>query len=202
MLTPSDISKASNVSGYRQVGLVRGPSRGNTSSYYQAYEAGGRGGDWKGPARSTAQEAAQDYCDRVNSGAASPPRNLKRAGHVRPAPRKVSKPSEVEAAEGILRDFRAQQDGEQGYVYCFREKEGIERYVKIGYSTNPQKRIAEVQTGNPRVLEIVGYFEGTEADERAMHAKHAASNKLQEWFRPTPALLSKFTKEAKKNVHR
>jgi hypothetical protein len=93
----------------------------------------------------------------------------------------------------MIRDWEAQQRKDvQGYVYCFRETEGAERYVKVGYSVNPEKRIAEVQTGNPRILEIVGYFPGTEEDERALHKQFGPSNKLQEWFRPTPALLSLF----------
>jgi len=199
MLTPADLKNPARASGYNR---VSGAGSANTD-YKKPYQAHkrvktgtGPGTFWNGPRRATAAEAAQDYCDAVNAGIHPPPRANKSAGHKRPQVRKPRKPAEVRHAEGVMRDWRAQQEGKQGYVYCFREKEGAERYVKIGYSVNPEKRITEVQTGNPRILEIVGYFPGTEADERALHRQFAPSNKLQEWFRPTPALLSKFTKPA------
>lgn len=190
MLTIADLKRPGTISGFQHVRKA-----GDGPKPFQAQHMP-RSGD-QGPRRASAAEAAQDFCDWYNKvGVARPRKTNKSAGHKRPKQRKPRKPAEVKHAEGMIRDWRAQQEGEQGYVYCFRETEGPERYVKIGYSTNPKKRIAEIQTGNPRVLEIVGFFEGTEEDERKLHARFSHSNKLQEWFRPAPALLSLFTKSA------
>ena len=184
MLSPDDIRKPSNVSGFAHVGLVEGPSRPGAAPYYQAYEKGGRKGDWKGPARGTAEEAAQDYCDRANGGQLAPSNRLKSAGH-NGQRAQVEIPSDIEAAYGMIKDFRAQQAGKQGYVYLIVESRGPEDvlcYGKIGFSTNPQARVRELQTGNPRVLRLYASKPGTLEDERAIHARHIEKNVMQEWF--------------------
>ena len=184
MITVDDLRKPANVSGFAQVGLVDGPSR-TSPPYYQAYEKGGRKGHWKGPARATALEAAQDYCDRANGGQLAPAaQRLKSAGHngVRA---QVEIPSDIEAAYGMIKDYRAQQAGKQGYVYLIVEGRGPEDvlvYGKIGFSTNPQARVRELQTGNPRPLRLYYSRPGTLEDERAIHNRHIDKNVLQEWF--------------------
>lgn len=116
---------------------------------------------------------------------------LHRAGHVgRP-----SNDPEVAYALGVLRDARAQRAGKQGYVYCIGER-GRDLGVKIGYSVNPTARVAELQTGNPRELVLLGAFQGTEADERDLHERYFGDNLVGEWFRPSPALLSEFDIES------
>lgn len=193
MLTPKDILNPATRSGYKHVRLCI--ESGSTRP--KPFIASANGHTWRAPRRATALESAWDYCNFINGVNSAPLFRGKSAGHTRPQAPKRRVPSDIQAARGMLRDWEAQQrKTAQGYVYCFRETEGAERYVKIGYSVNPEKRIAEVQTGNPRVLEIVGYFPGTEEDERALHAKYATANVLQEWFHPTEALLSKFSKPA------
>jgi hypothetical protein len=196
MITPNDIRKPSNVSGFAHVGLVRGPSRGGSRAYFQAYENGGRGGDWKGPARATADQAAQDYCSRANGKGTAAPIVLKSAGHTG---KRQSLPmnEEVQEALGILRDARAARAGKQGYVYLIVEDlpGGALVYGKVGFSTNPQARVAELQTGNPRKLRLAYSKPGTEADEAALHAKYAHKNVLQEWFYITKELLLEWDAE-------
>lgn len=148
------------------------------------------GRQWQGPRRQTAVEAAQDYCDYVNGLPViqRPKGRPKRAGHSVTRTTPVARDPEVEAALGVLRDFRAQRRGVQGYVYLITDGE----YVKIGYSVNPPKRVAELQTGNARVLSLLGTIKGTEQDERALHAKYAHLNVLQEWFELDSAILAEF----------
>lgn len=123
---------------------------------------------------------------RAGRGNPSVP-GLKTAGHAYDIERTDRDP-EVEAALGVLRDAKAQRDGRQGYVYLITD----ETAYKIGYSVNPQKRVAELQTGNPRVLKLVASMPGTEADEKALHAKYIKHNLLQEWFAPSMEIWDEF----------
>lgn len=201
MLTPKDIEDSNNQTGYRYVQRVGGqPSRARVrKTYYQAIKrvapGTGHGKKWTGPGRMTALEAAQDYCDWHNNLAVSPAKPaLKSAGHARGTRSRLSDDPEVEAALGVLRDARGRRRGNQGYVYCiweYKDGGGME-YVKVGFSTNPQARVAELQTGNPRPLKLISMKEGTLEDEAALHAKYIKENVLQEWFRPTKELLLEF----------
>lgn len=155
--------------------------------------------EWRGPRRATPDEAAQDYCDYVKgnplTSAPSVPTmrgGLKTAGHkASRTPEAI--PSDVEAAYGMIRDFRAQQAGKPGYVYLIIEDNvgGSMVYGKVGYSTNPQARVRELQTGNPRPLKLYCAKLGTLDDELAIHKRTAARNLhvLQEWFLIDRALL-------------
>lgn len=146
-------------------------------------------------------EAAQDYCDYINGQNVTPPAALKSPGHIYDIDRH-SKDPEEEAALGVLRDKRAQRQGKQGYVYLITEAlpGGGLRYAKIGYSVNPKKRVAELQTGNPRTLVLLYMMPGTEEDERQLHAKYASDNVLQEWFAITPELILEFPTDTQVNV--
>lgn len=195
MITPKDIENPKRKSGYDHVG---GPKRdrrpGRTNPKPFQAESGTRSHPgtlppWNGPRRHTALEAAQDYCDYINGNNIQPTVTLKTAGHAYTVERDELDP-EVAAAYGVIRDYKAQKRGKQGYVYLIVEKGG--RYGKIGYSVNPQKRIAEVQTGNPRPLKLFGTIKGTEETERALHAKYIKDNSIQEWFRLSDELKREF----------
>lgn len=191
MLTPADIRNPKRKSGYNYVTFNPGSSR--KGPYYAKHNTGGTSDptrpSWHGPRRASALEAAQDYCDYVNGLGVPTPTANKSAGHKRPKGPKRRVPSDIQAAKGMVRDWEAQQRRNvQGYVYCITDGTA----VKIGYSVAPEKRVPELQTGNPRVLTLLGFLKGTEADERRLHRKHRAENILQEWFRPTPAVLSEF----------
>lgn len=80
---------------------------------------------------------------------------------------------------------------EMGYVYCIGEEDRT-LAVKVGYARDAQFRIADLQTGNPRKLVILGVLRGTRQDERDLHARYIKDNVLGEWFRPTAELLSEF----------
>ena len=196
MITPKDIRNPKRKSGFDYVqAVIAGPSSGGASGHYgfRARTGGGhpeRPSYWQGSARPTAEQAAQDYCDYINGNNVQPPVALKTAGHNYNIERAELDP-EVEAAYGVIRDYKAQKRGKQGFVYLIVEK-GC-RYGKIGYSVNPQKRIAEVQTGNPRPLKLFGTIPGTEETERALHAKYIKDNALQEWFKLSDQLKKEFT---------
>lgn len=133
--------------------------------------------------------------ERLRRRLASQATVLATAGHEYEIDERDKDP-EYQAALGVLRDRRAQREGKQGYVYLITEAlpGGALRYAKIGYSVNPKKRVAELQTGNPRTLVLLYMMPGTEEDERRMHREFASDNVLAEWFMITPSLLSRFTK--------
>lgn len=186
MLTPNDIRNPKRKSGY--VGVAKaGPNSHWTG--YEAYAGRGSYGDFRGPRRATAEEAAQDYCDYMNGLGVATPATLNQPGHsFRP---RQEVPSEVEAALGVLRDHKAQRKGRQGYVYLIGVQ-GDRGGVKVGYSVNPEARVGELQTGNFRPLVLLAKFKGTEADERALHTRYLKHNLIGEWFAPSPELYEEF----------
>jgi hypothetical protein len=192
LITPDDLRNPLVQSGYDHVNsAAAGGVDASTVNYWRASTGPGKPGKpkWRGPVRSTPIEAAWDYCAKVNSGYIAPTRKLKSAGHKSQPRAKRSEPAEVVAARGMLRDWEAQQRGDvPGYVYLITDGTAY----KIGYSTNPAKRVAELQTGNPRVLRLVAKMRGTEADEKALHSKFHYANLVQEWFRPLSCIRQAF----------
>jgi len=65
-----------------------------------------------------------------------------------------------------------------GFVYI---AECGGRY-KIGYSKEPVKRIAGLQTGNPELVKLVGTIPGTPAREDELHRAFRAKHIRGEWF--------------------
>lgn len=68
-------------------------------------------------------------------------------------------------------------------VYFIREVGGDA--VKIGFSSiDPRQRLADLQRGNPRDLEVFAFQPGgTRETERAWHRRYAANRLAGEWFR-------------------
>ena len=71
-----------------------------------------------------------------------------------------------------------------GYIYFITEQ-GSETYIKIGFSTlNPKKRMKNLQTGNPRILELAAFFEVDDCHyyEKLIHKDFAFIRQSGEWF--------------------
>lgn len=64
------------------------------------------------------------------------------------------------------------------FIYFIRDAE----FVKIGFSDDPNKRLAALQTANPRRLEILGVFPGGEEDEKRLHSAFEQFHIRNEWF--------------------
>jgi len=65
-------------------------------------------------------------------------------------------------------------------VYFIREADG--GAVKIGISSSVSKRLCELQTGNPRKLEVVHVIPGGLKKERELHNKFRNHRLEGEWF--------------------
>lgn len=83
-------------------------------------------------------------------------------------------------------------DGESqitnGYVY-FIEALGI-GHIKIGWSINPLKRLAQLQTGSAARLQLLGYIPGKKPFEQKLHKDFAHLCHHDEWFHGTEELRS------------
>jgi hypothetical protein len=66
----------------------------------------------------------------------------------------------------------------RGYVYFVQADEAI----KIGYSANPEMRLADLQIGSHQVLELIGVMEGTPKTEHAIHEQFEHLRIRGEWF--------------------
>jgi hypothetical protein len=61
--------------------------------------------------------------------------------------------------------------------------------IKIGLTDDVRARMAQLQTGNPFKLKLLGFFIGSVHDERALHTRFARWRLEGEWFVVTPELL-------------
>lgn len=190
-LTPIDIANPKRASGYDHVGRNRNAFRAQVYGAPKGTTKHANGFAWWGPNRKAPDAAAQDYCDYVNGNPTALAAALKKVKRDHSAARDPMNDDEVKAALGVLRDARAQRRGREGFVYLIGEV-GCWEAVKVGYSVKPAARVGELQTGNSRPLHLLAAFQGTVADERALHMKYVDDNLLLEWFKPTSALLAEF----------
>lgn len=199
MLTIEDLRNPKRKSGFDHVHS----DAGSIVRPYRAVDARGhghkKGSGWRGPRRGVPEEAAQDYCDYVNGQSPSnAPASLYYPGH---APRdSKERTAEEEEALRVLRDVKAQRENRQGYVYCIAEEGDNPFAVKVGYSVKPEARVGELQSGNPRVLKLLGTIPGTYEDENRLHKKYITHNLVGEWFKTTPELLREFSVTVKEPV--
>lgn len=74
------------------------------------------------------------------------------------------------------------------WVYAIQA--GEDGPVKIGMTVDPPQRIKTLQTANAQPLRPLGLWQGTGADERALHEAFAADRLHGEWFTPNPDLVA------------
>jgi hypothetical protein len=79
------------------------------------------------------------------------------------------------------------------FVYFIQEKAGGP--IKIGFSGNPLKRLAEIQTGYPRELMLLGTMPGGRREERDLHRRFGRFKTFGEWFQDDPVIVE-FIKHA------
>ncbi len=72
----------------------------------------------------------------------------------------------------------------------FAQAEGIGR-IKIGFTDGDvSARLADLQTGSPVPIRLLGTLAGTLEDEKDLHRRFGAARVCGEWFEPTPELLA------------
>lgn len=74
------------------------------------------------------------------------------------------------------------------WVYFIQSGDGGP--IKIGWSEEPEKRIASLQTAHPEKLRLLAVTPGDASTEAGLHAEFSAARKTGEWFEPVPELLA------------
>lgn len=74
-----------------------------------------------------------------------------------------------------------------GVVYFIQS--GEKGPIKIGWSEDVARRLAELQTANAHPLRVLGTTPGTLEDELSMHTRFAHLRMEAEWFRCDPEIL-------------
>jgi len=72
----------------------------------------------------------------------------------------------------------------QEYVYVIHAT-GTNR-IKLGYTTNPQGRLAALQTASPFPLQMLACWPGSRARENRLHRYMAQFRQVGEWFEVQP----------------
>jgi hypothetical protein len=63
--------------------------------------------------------------------------------------------------------------------------------IKIGFtSDDPMRRLAQLQTGNPATLKLLGAIRGSSAREKEFHAALSQWRLQGEWFEAHPTVLA------------
>lgn len=75
-----------------------------------------------------------------------------------------------------------------GYVYFIQA--GDVGLIKIGWATDPKRRLTQMQPHCPIPLRLLHSERGTGADERAVHGRFAEHRAHHEWFHPVSELLA------------
>jgi hypothetical protein len=83
----------------------------------------------------------------------------------------------------------------EGSVYFVESGDGGP--IKIGWTQDVERRIAELQTANAHPLRLIGQVPGTMRDETAMHARFGHLRMEAEWFRNSPE-IHEFLRDAVK----
>lgn len=74
-----------------------------------------------------------------------------------------------------------------GHVYFFQGAEtGL---IKIGYSTDPERRLRDLTTMSPDQITVLATFRGAVSDERKLHKRFKKHRAHGEWFKPAKPIL-------------
>lgn len=81
------------------------------------------------------------------------------------------------------------------FIYLIKSKDS--QLYKIGISTNPHKRLRELQTGNPEELILIYKYLAKNPIqlEKSFHNRYSYLNKINEWFNFDVIIESNFLRE-------
>lgn len=82
-------------------------------------------------------------------------------------------------------------------IYFLKER-CSDYQIKIGYTNNIRKRLQDLQSGNPRKLEVMAIIEGDCDFERVLHNHFREYKTTGEWFKPSKSIL-KYIRAIKKD---
>lgn len=87
-----------------------------------------------------------------------------------------------------------------GYIYLIENTVGEEVRYKIGYAGNIEKRLKQLQTGNPGLMNVVRIYKTSWGRilEKTLHDKYSKFNIQNEWFILNKQQIDTFIKECEK----
>jgi hypothetical protein len=86
-----------------------------------------------------------------------------------------AKPTSVDSFPGIN---QTQSNKNIGYIYLIKSASAI----KVGFSQNPESRLANLQSASPSRLELIGVKKGTLQEEQSFHAQNKNKAVIGEWY--------------------
>jgi hypothetical protein len=84
-------------------------------------------------------------------------------------------------AEPLTREEKGEIIELLGFIYFIKEAGG--EYIKVGWAANPFHRMAQLQTSNPRALELIGYVVADMPKEKRLHEELTPYRVTGEWYR-------------------
>lgn len=94
----------------------------------------------------------------------------------------------LDRARAVKRDVKARDNNRPGFVYFIQADIGSD--IKIGFSTDPCRRMADLQTAASRPLNLLATIPGTVQNEKELHAQFSAHRTVGEWFKPDESILA------------
>lgn len=85
-----------------------------------------------------------------------------------------------------------------GFVYFIQGESGGP--IKIGYTTDIERRLKDLQTGYPDILKLLMAFRGNQEYEKALHKQLQPYRLSGEWFKPDPAIYKKMNELSALNL--
>jgi hypothetical protein len=85
-------------------------------------------------------------------------------------------------------------DSKAGHVYFIQDTASLA--IKIGFTTNINKRRSALQISHAAPLKLLGMLPGSQVDELRLHEQFATLRLTGEWFRPERELLDFITSNA------
>jgi hypothetical protein len=77
---------------------------------------------------------------------------------------------------------RKRTEPRDGFVYFFQGD--TTGRIKIGFSTDPKRRLEEIRSGASERMRLLGSLPGTTGDEASYHRANSSAHVLNEWFSP------------------
>lgn len=108
------------------------------------------------------------------------------------------KPNHASHMEEFSRKREMEKRQALGRVYLIGRSDG-HGPVKLGFSVNPEARLASIQTGHPHELQLLSDFPGTEYDERELHDQLSDHRERGEWFSRCDAVMDAFRAKAERS---
>jgi hypothetical protein len=83
------------------------------------------------------------------------------------------------------------------FIYAIQLLDGHRFPIKIGITSDIDKRIKMFLTHQPYGVKVLGTWAGSARDERDLHAMFAGSHLAREWFAPSADLLAYIESKAR-----